>query len=84
MKSEPTAIIEAVRAVALLLGLFGIVVTAEEQTIIAGGIGALMLLASAGLAIWNRNRVYAPETVQRIAARAAATQDPSVEPPPAK
>jgi NaMN:DMB phosphoribosyltransferase len=83
MKTEPTAIIEVIRAVALILGMFGIVLTAEEQVVLAGGIAALALLASWALAWWNRNRVYAPETVERIARQAAATGDPSIPDPPA-
>ena len=82
MKSEPVLIIEAVRAVLILLAAFGLVLTPEQNTAIIGALVALLALGSAGLAWWNRQRVYAPATVQRIANHAAATGQPSIGDPP--
>ena len=83
MKTEPTSIIELVRAIALILSFFGVVITLEDQAVIAAGIAAFALLASAGLAWWNRNRVFSPATTERLVQRAATTGIPVVGDPPA-
>ena len=82
MRTEPTAIIEIVRAIALLLGFAGVVITVEEQAVIAAGIGALAALVSVALAIWNRRSVFSPKTTQAIANRAAATGNTDIGNPP--
>lgn len=73
MKSEPTGIIELVRAAALLASFAGVAITVEEQTVIAAGIGAAGLAVSAGLAIWNRLKVFSPKSAQTLVNEAAAT-----------
>ena len=83
MKSEPTLIIEAIRAVLILLTTFGVAITLEQQAAIIGAAGALLAVASLGLAYLNRKSVFAPETVKKIAENAAATGDPVVGDPPA-
>jgi hypothetical protein len=82
MKSEPTVIIEAIRAILILLAAFGFVITQDQQLAIIGAATALFLLASWALAWWNRQSVYAQDTVQRIASRSASTGVPMVGPPP--
>jgi hypothetical protein len=67
MKSEPTAIIEAVRALALIAATFGIAITAQDQAALVAVIGAGLIIASTALAWWNRRQVYAKDTVQAIA-----------------
>ncbi len=83
MKSEPTLIIEAIRAVLILLTTFGVALTSYQQSAIILAAGALIAVASAGLAWWNRNRVFAPATVEKIAEQAAATGVAAVGDPPA-
>lgn len=83
MQTQPTLIIEAIRALLILLAAFGVVVTGDQQVAIIGAGTALVLLGSATLAWWNRSRVFAPKTVEKIAERAAATGDPAVGSPPA-
>ncbi len=82
MKTEPTAILEVIRLVAILAGSLGIVITAEEQTVMAGGIGALVALVSVGLAIKNRLSVFSPKTTKVLVDRAAATGIAYVGDPP--
>jgi hypothetical protein len=83
MKSEATLIIEAIRAVLILAAAFGVIVTEGQQVAIIGAATALILLASAGLAWLNRNKVFSEKKVEEIAAKAAATGDPTVGSPPA-
>ncbi len=83
MKSEPTVIIEAVRAVLILLASFGVLLTTEQQSAILLAIPALFLAGSWALAWWNRQKVYSPATVEKIAAESAAAGVPTVPPPPA-
>lgn len=73
MKTEPTAIVEVIRLVAIVAGLFGVVITAEEQAAIVGGIGAAIVAASAILAIWNRRSVFSQKTTEKLVVQAAAT-----------
>ena len=82
MKTEPTAIIEIIRAVALLASFAGVAITVEEQTAIAAGITAGGLAISAVLAIWNRLKVFSPKTTQKLVDQAAETGiAPRVDPP---
>lgn len=83
MKTEPTAILEVVRLLAILLGMFGIVqITPEEEVLIAGGIGSLIALVSIGIAIKNRMSVFSPKTTQALVKRAAVTGIDYVGDPP--
>ena len=82
MKTEPTLILEAVRLVAILLGTAGIAITAEEQAVIASGIGALVALVSVAIAIKNRLSVFSPRTTEVLVRRASITGVPYVGDPP--
>jgi len=70
MQSEPTAIVEAVRIVAILAATFGIAISDEDQGALVLAIGAIVSLVSIGLAWYNRRKVYAKATVERIATAA--------------
>jgi uncharacterized membrane protein len=82
VKTEATGIIELVRSGALLLSFAGVIVTAEERTVIAAGITGLALAVSAGLAVWNRLKVFSKATTERLVQRAAQTGVPAVGEPP--
>lgn len=82
MQTQPTLLIEAVRALIILATTFGVAINAEQQAAIVGAIGALFALVSFGLAWFNRSKVYAPATVQEIANRAAATRVADIGKPP--
>jgi mannitol-specific phosphotransferase system IIBC component len=86
MRSEPTAIIEVVRVIALLLTFAGVTINAEEQAALAAGIAAIGVIVSIGLAIWNRLRVFSPKTVEGLVEKAAdnalmGKAPPAVNPP---
>jgi hypothetical protein len=63
MDTEPIRWLEAVRAVALILGAVGITITDDEAQVIAGAIAAGMLAVSAVLSIIARRSVYSRRTV---------------------
>ena len=67
MNSNPTLIVEAVRALIILGTAFGLAINAEQQAAIIGAAGAVFALVSFALAWYNRSKVYAPATVQKIA-----------------
>ena len=82
MKSEPTLIVEAIRAAMILLVSFGVALNADQQAAIIGAAGAFIAVGSLALAFLNRSKVFAPDSVEVIAANAAATGDPTVGAPP--
>ena len=82
MKSEPTVIIEAVRALLIVVATFGIAINASQQSAIVVAVGAFAALVSAGLAWFNRNKVYSPATVQAKVNEAAATGNTNIGNPP--
>lgn len=82
MKSEPTLLVEAVRLVAFVAATFGIAINAEDQAAAVVGLGALFAFGSVVLAWWNRRKVYAPATVQKIANAAAASGRAIIGTPP--
>jgi len=67
MKTEPTVVIEIIRFAAIVAAMFGVVISEEEQAGIVAAIGAVLAAVSIGLAIWNRRKVYAKASVERIA-----------------
>lgn len=84
MKSEPTLILEALRLIAYAAGLFGVIITVQEQAVISAGIIAAIGAVSVALSIINRLRVFAPDTVLAIATEAATTGVVPVINPPGK
>ena len=82
MQTQPTLMIEAVRTLLILLTSFGIAINDQQQGAIIAFAGVLAALVSAGLAWYNRSKVYAPATVQKIATQAAATGVPDIGKPP--
>jgi len=83
MKTEPTVIVEAVRTLLLLATSFGLLLSQEQKDAILAAIPAVFAVVSIGLAWYNRSKVYAPVTVQKIADAAAATGVPDIGTPPA-
>ena len=78
MNSEATLIVEAVRTSLLLLAAFGILITQEQQTAILAAVPAILAVISLGLAWFNRQKVFAADTVQEIA-NAATFLPPGTE-----
>jgi len=86
MRTEPTLIIEAVRILAVLAGMAGLVITADEQAALVAGIGAVIGLVSVILAIVNRSRVFSPRAAETLVSQAvvagrSGTTPPAVNPP---
>jgi O-antigen/teichoic acid export membrane protein len=75
LASEPTAVTEIVRVIALLATTFGIAVNASDQAALVAVIGAALTIGSIALAWFNRQHVFAPKNVQEIA-NAATFQPP--------
>lgn len=66
LEKEPTVIVEAVRLVLRVLLAAGVAISWDLQTSIVALVTALVTLVSAGLAAYNRRKVYAPATVRAL------------------
>lgn len=82
MNTQPTLIVETLRAFLILLTTFGVAINAEQQGALILFAGAMVALVSAALAFYNRSKVYAPASVQKVADRAAATGVADIGVPP--
>lgn len=82
MQSQPTLIVEAIRAFIILASAFGVALTADQQAAIILAAGATLALISAGLAWYNRSKVYSIATTQKVATRAAITGSDDIGVPP--
>jgi hypothetical protein len=82
VKSEPIAILELVRLIAVVAGAIGIVVTPDEQAVLAAGITGAIAAISIIIAVVQRMSVFSPKTTQKLVNRAAATQNTDIGDPP--
>lgn len=82
LDTNPTIVVEIVRAIVIIAGTFGIAINAGVETQLVAIGGAVLVIVSAALAWYNRSKVYAPASVQKIANNAAATQSTDIGTPP--
>ena len=69
LKTEPTLLVEAVRALLMAAAAFGVAITSDQiDAVVAAVAAVLAVVVSTSLAAVNRASVYAPATVAELEA----------------